>query len=277
LWVACQPKATDTPLSGIEQLYKDYEMQPTNQSASIFLDSLSSHLSKAYENEKAPIEYLERGAMVSAAQGMQNVTPGYLLPLIKDYPNHPKRVEYQLQLGDIMDELGITHASSIIYNELLKQHPDNAQVQERKTRIDPKLGQEEDYMVYLFDQMTQDTDESGINRAAALRYVDAAEAKALMAPDDPSTPNHLYGAAEVARSLRTFAKAMSLYDWILEKYPDNEKAPNVLFIKGFILEQDYNREDDARVIYEKFLAQYPDHVMAESAKFLLNNLGKTDD
>ena len=48
-WVACQPKAIETPLSGIDQLFKDYEMQPTPQSAGVFLDSLSSYLSTAFD------------------------------------------------------------------------------------------------------------------------------------------------------------------------------------------------------------------------------------
>jgi TolA-binding protein len=73
------------------------------------------------------------------------------------------------------------------------------------------------------------------------------------------------------------AKAMSLYDWILDKYPNHEKSPTVMFIKGFILEQEFKQEDQARKLYEDFLKKYPNHEMASSAKFLLDNMGKSDE
>ena len=277
MWVSCQQESAQAPVNGVDKLYKDYEMQPSAQSAKIFLDSLSSYLSSTYSDGKTPSEYLVRGAEVSGAQNMIGAVPGYLLPLIKDYPDHPNRIAHEIQLGDVMHSLGVRHASNIIYDGLVKKYPDNPTVQEKQSLIEPVFSEQWDYMAYLFDQMTENPDDTGINRDAALRYVDAAEAKGLIAPNDPSSPKHLYGAAEVARSLRTFAKAMSLYDWILEKYPESDKAPNVLFIKGFILEQDYKREDEAKEVYEEFLRKYPDHTMAESAQFLLNNLGKSDE
>jgi len=261
----------------IDKLYKDYSLQPSAQSAKTYLDSLSTYLSQLDEGVSAPIELLEKGVEVSAAQGMLNVTPGYLLPLIKEHPDHPNHIDHKIQLGDVMYALRVRHTSNIIYDGVAAQNPDHPDIQDKIALIEPIVSEQEDYMTYLFDQMTVDPDKTGINRDAALRYVDAAEAKALVAPNDPSTPNHLYGAAEVARSLRTFAKAMTLYDWILDKYPNTDKAPNVLFIKGFILEQDYQRDDEAKEIYEEFLRKYPDHTMAESAQFLLDNIGKSDE
>ena len=81
--IACQPKEEKT-LSGLDRLLKDYELQPSVQSANIYLDSLSSFLGTQSEPGELQQSYLEKGMEVSLAQGLLSKAPGYLLPLIKD-------------------------------------------------------------------------------------------------------------------------------------------------------------------------------------------------
>ena len=74
-----------------------------------------------------------------------------------------------------------------------------------------------------------------------------------------------------------FISACTIEEEFSEEFPDHERAPTVLFIKGFMLEQEFRQTDEARAIYEEFLIKYPDDQMANSAKFLLENLGKSDE
>jgi tetratricopeptide (TPR) repeat protein len=274
---ACKNEPAPDTMNGLEKLYKDYEVEPNAARAEIYLDSLMQFIPTVMENKQEALPYLQQGVAVSMAQGLLSSAPGFLLPLLRNYPNLENRKQHLLQLGDVMFAIRKRHASNIVYKKLTTDYPNDAAISKKKKLIEEEALIQEDYVTYLFDQLTINADKTGINKSAALKYVDAVEAFALVAPNDESVPRHLYGAAEVARSLRTFPKAMSLYDWILENYPTSEKAPNVLFIKGFILEQDYNRDEEARSVYEEFLAKYPTHQMAESAQFLLNNLGKTDE
>ena len=69
---------------------------------------------------------------------------------------------------------------------------------------------------------------------------------------------------------------MSIYDWILEKYPNYEKAPTSLFLKGFIIENNIKDDVMAKEIYNKFLSDYPKHDLADDVQFLIDNLGKSD-
>ena len=69
---------------------------------------------------------------------------------------------------------------------------------------------------------------------------------------------------------------MSLFDWMIDRYPNYEKSSNALFLKAYLLDEEYDRKDEARVIYEEFLEKFPDHQLASSAKFLLENIGKSD-
>jgi len=273
--VACTPK--QEAITPVDQLIRDYKVDPSPERAEIYLDSLASYIGQHSDEKEMILPYLESGVDVSMKEGKLSKTPGFLLPLLRNYPELSNKKKYLIALGDVLYALRKSHASDVVYQDLQILYPNDADVQEKLGLLTEQAKTEGDYLTYLFDQLTVEPLDLGINRAAALKYVDAVEAKALISPSDASVPGHLYGAAEVARSMRTFPKAMSLYDWLLEAYPNNEKAPNVLFIKGFILEQDFKDEANARINYEAFLSKYPDHQMAESARFLLNNLGKTDE
>lgn len=264
-------------ITNVDQAYKEYELQPSVEKAEQYLDTLDNFIRRNIEQKELIKPYLERGVDVSIAQGLLSRTSGYMLPLLRLFPDLENRNARLLSLGDVMHALRKRHASSVIYNELAKKMPGDPQVQQKAGLIDSVARSTENYVDYLFDQILVNPDEFGVNRAASLRYVDGVEALALVSPEKENVPGHLYKAAEVARSMRTFPKAMSLYDWLIERYPDYDKSSTALFIKGFILEQDYGREEEARAIYTRFLAEYPDHEMAESAQFLLNNLGKSDE
>ena len=133
------------------------------------------------------------------------------------------------------------------------------------------------YIDTIFEQVFRNPDQFGLNRSAALQFVDVAEAQALSDPCNPKSPDYLYRAGEIARSIRTLPKALGIYDWILEEYPDFIKTPTVYFLKGFILENNVEDKDGARQMYRQFIDKYPDHEMADGARFLLENLDKSDE
>jgi N-acetylmuramoyl-L-alanine amidase len=72
-------------------------------------------------------------------------------------------------------------------------------------------------------------------------------------------------------------KAIKAYSEYSEKYPDDEKAPQTLFMIGFIQANELGKIDEAKATYQKFLEKYPESVMAESAKAEIENLGLTPD
>lgn len=272
----CAPQSM-SETADIDRLFRDYELQPTDDKAEIYLDSLDSFVRSNIEDTQKIKASLDNGINVSMAQGILSRAPGYLLPMLRLYPNLENRKSYLLKLGDVMYALRKRHASSIIYKELVISHKGDQEVEQKGELIDSLAALTPDYLGYLFDQILINPGEMGVNREASLKYVDGVEAMALVAPDKESVPGHLYKAAEVARSMRTFPKALSLYDWLIDTYPSHDKAPTALFIKGFILEQDYDRLEEAEEIYTRFLSEYPNHEMAGSAKFLLENIGKSDE
>jgi TolA-binding protein len=120
-------------------------------------------------------------------------------------------------------------------------------------------------------------DSTSLNEMAARQYVDACEVYALVNPGTDASAEYLHKASETARTLRSTAKALAIYDWILKSYPEHKRSSQALFLKGFTYDNELRDYDKARIVYEEFLQKYPDDEFASSAQFLLENLGKSDD
>ncbi len=72
-------------------------------------------------------------------------------------------------------------------------------------------------------------------------------------------------------------RAVKSYRMFYSKYQDDPKAPQTLFMVGFIQANELGEIDSARVTYNKFIEQYPDNEMTPSAKIELENLGLSAD
>ncbi|MBN1339542.1 MAG: tetratricopeptide repeat protein [Bacteroidales bacterium] len=94
-------------------------------------------------------------------------------------------------------------------------------------------------------------------------------------PDDTLTPGYLFNAGEMCMNLNKPQMAIQLYDRILNTYPDYDRTPQSLFLKGYIYENLLNDLEKAKIIYEEFLARYPDDDFADDAEMSIKNLGKS--
>ena len=72
---------------------------------------------------------------------------------------------------------------------------------------------------------------------------------------------------------QSFEKAIEYYTIIVDKFPDDENAPNALFMIGFIQANELKQLDNARETYEMFMEKYPDSELASSAQAEIDNLG----
>lgn len=93
--------------------------------------------------------------------------------------------------------------------------------------------------------------------------------------DDAKTPEYLFKAAEVHRSLKQFPQAIDIYKKICDKYTSYEKAPHSLFLLGFSYENDVKNIDEAKKVYTEFLEKHPKHELADDVQFSLSNIGKS--
>jgi outer membrane protein assembly factor BamD (BamD/ComL family) len=94
-------------------------------------------------------------------------------------------------------------------------------------------------------------------------------------PADTLSPDFLFKAGDVAMNTNRSNKAIKLYDRIISEYNEYRKAPEALFLKGYVYENNLGRLDKAEAIYKEFLAKYPDNEFADDAEVSLKYLGKS--
>jgi len=97
-------------------------------------------------------------------------------------------------------------------------------------------------------------------------------------PQDSLAIKAMFAAAEIKKNnLDEQHDAIKIYQQIIKKYPDSPKTPNAKFMIGYIYANDLQDFDKAREHYQEFIRSYPDHMLVQSAKWEMDNLGKSLD
>lgn len=97
-------------------------------------------------------------------------------------------------------------------------------------------------------------------------------------PDGKAAPEAMYRLAAIYQNHKNEPlKAATLYEKIHAKYPESQYAHRGLFIAGFTYANELMNETKARAAYEMYLEKYPDSAMAKEASFELQTLGRTPD
>ena len=114
-----------------------------------------------------------------------------------------------------------------------------------------------------------------IDKRKALDIVNLYQDFAEAYPDDPRSPEYLFKAGDLSINLNRPTKTIHIFETLISRYPESEKAATSLFLKGFVLEDQMKDFDEARRVYEEFLEKYPDSEFADDAEISIANLGKT--
>lgn len=93
--------------------------------------------------------------------------------------------------------------------------------------------------------------------------------------DSPEAPDYIYSAADLSLNTGKSKEALDLYNQIIYKYPDYAKAPECLFLVGYIYENYFQQYGKAKEIYESFLKKYPNNDFADDARISIENMGKS--
>lgn len=271
-------EAVDPAIANLEELMASAKTTPNKGTFDAYFTAVNDFL-QTNKTDKAKVKpVLESAAQFASGQNQHGKATSYFMPLVKNYSADCKaNPDHILSLAQSMNRLNKGHAAMIIYANYVNDFPTGAADEQLATLFTTYGDEPTVYIDTLFAQVFRDPDQFGLNRNVALKFVDATEAYAISAPCSDKTPEYLYRAGEIARSIRTLPKALSIYDWILESYPDYEKTPTVYFLKGFMMENNVQDQEAAREIYEDFLVKYPTHEMADDVQFLLDNLGKSDE
>jgi len=273
---SCASNENQVP-QNIKELLSEAKANPTSETLNTYFTKVNEYLASNKDDETLITPVLEQASEFAISQKQHAKAVSYLMPLLKNQSDCNLNPTEVLALAQSMGSLNKAHAATVVYANYRSKFDSSSKDDDLEKLMTDLNSNPTRYIDTIFERVFRNPDQFGLNRDAALQFVDVAEAQALSDPCNPNSPDYLYRAGEIARSIRTLPKAMSIYDWLLEEYPDYEKTPTVYFLKGFMLENNVEDKEGAREIYSDFLAKYPDHDMADDVKFLLANLDKSDE
>lgn len=85
------------------------------------------------------------------------------------------------------------------------------------------------------------------------------------------SPEELFNYAQTITNPYERVKA---YELIIEKYPDDAYVPQAMFMIGFVYAEEIGDPVEAQRVLGRVVIDYPDSDVAESAQWMLDNLGK---
>lgn len=268
---ACQNEQEQLQ-SRITALEAQLETEATTEAADSLLSLYDQYLDTYPEDEDTQARYLYRMASLQYRLNQFDQARHSLEQAIREHYDHENTSNSVQLLHDLYSEK-IKHvfAASVLKQMIAQKFPDLA-ISEASADLPPITAR----LDTVARGMYQDTT-GRIDLRLANDFVTGSSFFALIAPDDPQAPEYIYRAAETARTVQAFSKALQLYDWLIDHYPAYERTPQALFLKGFTLDNDLQQLEEARAVYEDFLARYPQDDFADDAQFLLDNLGKSDE
>ena len=260
----------------ITEAERNIAANPSRDNIASILDKLAlKAIAITGKNEQK--EVLKKGFDLARAKDFNDKAVSFALPLMKAYPEDEENRDYLYFIGETMVRSKNRETGEFLLQSFIDRYPQDTRVEKARTMIQNPIMDKDAYILKIAESVFVDPDKFGINTTNAQKYVDICEAHGLAYPNDAKTPEYLYRASEISSAIRTFPKSLSLYDWLINLYPDYGKTPNALFAKGYLLEEELAKPEQSRAAFEQFLSQYPDHELADDAKFLMENIGKSGD
>lgn len=255
---------------------KVYESNPSDSTAQNLIQVLSKYVEVHGLKDSTSARYLLRAARVSSAHDQWSQSLGFYKLYMINYPTRPDQANRLAEVITVMDTLQKPELSQILYRSFSERFNNDPRAATYQARIVKKEVSVDSLLKEIGLKMFNDSIYR-LDENMARLYVDACEAAVMAQPDLPNAPEYLHRAAETARTLRDIPKAITLYDWIIEHYPNHPRGATSLFLKAFTFDNDLKDFENARIYYEEFLKKYPNNEFVESANFLLENLGKSEE
>jgi len=253
-----------------------YESNPTDSSAQALVQAISKYIEVHGTKDSTSARYILRSAQLSTKHQQWQQALGYYKIYLVEYPDRPDIPQRLVELIEIMDKLQKPELNQVLYRSFTERFKDNPKAAEFESKITNKEISTDSLLKQIGLSMFNDSIYR-LNEEMARLYVDASEVAVMSNPNMTKAAEYLHRAAETARTLRNIPKAITIYDWIIEKYPNDKRGATSLFLKAFTFDNDLKDFVNAKKYYEEFLAKYPNNEFTESAKFLLENLGKSEE
>lgn len=127
----------------------------------------------------------------------------------------------------------------------------------------------------LEEELKADSTGSDLNNVN--KMIEAYNNYAVHFPEEKHSPEYLFRAANLYIRLKDFIKATEYLERINNGYKDYGKAPEALYLTGFIYEYHLQSFGKASEVYREVINRYPQHPVAMDADASIRLLNKSDE
>jgi tetratricopeptide (TPR) repeat protein len=272
---ACKSKSSPEQ-QAVDTALESYRKTPSDSSAQAVFSAINKFVDVKGYADSTSAKLLIEAARIASAQNQTRQAVDYFKTYIVEYPDRSDVANKLSEVISQIEKLNKPELNQILYKSFSSRFPQDERTAAFQGKIENKDIMADSIVRFIGMNMFNDST-FRLNEERSLLYIDACEMAVMADPTVRDAPEHLHRAAETARTLRDIPKAIELYDWIIEKYPTHNRAATSLFLKAFTYDNDLKDFQKAGTYYNEFLAKYPQNEFAESAKFLLDNLGKSEE
>lgn len=260
-----------------EEILKDEEGNIRPRIATDLYQKYTTYTESFPDDKALTPDYLLKGANLLNFMNNPAAAAQILESIIQKYSDSKSVPEARLILAGLYDDqLNQSDQAQEQAKAFVKNNPNHPDIEKAKYYLKPEQ-ERLDARISEFEAKLYPENAAKIDLSTAGQLIRKYETYAKKFPKDDKSPEYLYKAGEVARSSNNIRKAVELLERLYDNYRSYEKAPQALFLAGFIYENDLKNLDKAKELYNTFVKKYPKHELAKSVEFSLQNLGKPAD
>ena len=96
-------------------------------------------------------------------------------------------------------------------------------------------------------------------------------------PEDSLSPEYLFRKAGLLRVEKQGDAALDAMAELVNRYPESPRVVECYFLRGLVYEEVFYDQELAKKAYLNFIERYPDHPLAESARYAIRYLGLSNE
>lgn len=270
---SCEEDPQVSTQKEIERLEQSVKESGNQKDIDSLLLTYQSYISEYKSDSNTPI-YLVRAAELSSRINRPQTAIKLMEKGYREYYNSFNTVANGQFLGNIIREkLQNEILAQIVYKSTLSLFPDTEAVQKRI--IDPELT-----ITQILDSigaMLFNEDSGKLDFLQANNFIEGSVLFAMMEPNQPEVSEFLYKASETSRAIQNYDRTIDIYEWLISQYADYPKIAQIHFLYAFTLDNDLGKINEAKIAYNRFIEQFPNSDFVDDAKFLIENLGKSEE
>ncbi|MBK7410136.1 MAG: tetratricopeptide repeat protein [Saprospirales bacterium] len=275
-FLACN-NGPDPEMNAITVLEKELETNASADKIEALMGLYEQYVAAHPDEVEADAQYLHKAAYVQYTGHRYASAVKYLKEALRNFYPSTKTPDNALFLASIYkNEMKNPEVGNAAYYAFLQAFPNHEKasfVRDSVLTDSMDLHAEIDSLrSRIYNENTNRYDAQVSNE-----FIGTCEVYGLLLPEDPKTPDLVFEAARTAGYIRSFPKAVELYDWVYTRYPDYSKASQALFMMAFTYDNEMGNVDRAKGLYEEFLQKYPNDDFADDAQALFQNLGKSEE